>query len=131
MCPKFTTSIVEKTFYCQILKNVSLYGSILEVLGQVWTREASIWIYFKIVGLRVWKQRINPKDTKQITKWIVRKTYRLRCDKHYPWNRSTILKDELGALGHQWSTFTIQQSDLVLGALCKRDVYSSILKKFI
>ena len=50
MCPKFTTSIAKKTLSYHLLKNVPLKGSILEVLGQVWTRKAFIWIYFKIVG---------------------------------------------------------------------------------
>ena len=52
MCPKFTTSITEKTFSYHLLKNVPLKESILEVSGRVWTREASIWIYFKIFGFR-------------------------------------------------------------------------------
>ena len=42
---------------------------------------------------------------------------------------STFLEDELGVLGYQWSTSKIQQPDLALGALCKRDVYSSGFKK--
>ena len=52
-------------------------------------------------------------------------------DKHCPWNRSILLEDELSALGYQWSTSRIQQSYLTLGALYKRDVYNSILKKFL
>ena len=46
-------------------------------------------------------------------------------DKHYPWNRSILLEDELVALGYQWSTSKIQLPDLALGALWKQDVYKS------
>ena len=53
----------------------------------------------------------------------------MRHDKHCPWNRSNLLEDELGALGYQWSTSRIQQPDLALGALCKRDVYNSGFEK--
>ena len=49
----------------------------------------------------------------------------MRRDKHNPWNKSTLLEDELDALGYQWSTSRIQQSDLALGTLCKRDAYNS------
>ena len=42
---------------------------------------------------------------------------------------STFLEDELGVLGYQWSTFRIQQPDLTLSALCKRDVYNSGFEK--
>ena len=52
MCPKFTISIVEKTHSYHLLKNVPLKGSILKVSEQVWTKEASIWRYFKIVGFK-------------------------------------------------------------------------------
>ena len=67
MCPKFTTSIAKKTLSWHLLKNISLKGSILEVSGQVWTREAFIWIYFKIVVLRVLKKMTSPKIHKQRT----------------------------------------------------------------
>ena len=44
-------------------------------------------------------------------------------------NRSTLLEDELGALGYWWFTSRIQQPYLALGALCKRDVYNSGFEK--
>ena len=47
MSPKFTTSIAEKTLSYHLLKNVPLKESILKVSGQLWTRKASILIYFK------------------------------------------------------------------------------------
>ena len=52
MCHKFTTSIAEKTLSYHLLKKVLLKGSILEILGRVWTREASIWIYLNIVEFK-------------------------------------------------------------------------------
>ena len=44
--------MAEKTLSFHLLKNVPLKGSILEVSGWVWTREAYIWIYFKIAGFK-------------------------------------------------------------------------------
>ena len=44
---------------------------------------------------------------------------------HYPWNKSTLLEDELSGLGNEWSTFRIQQPvNLALGALYRWDMYS-------
>ena len=61
-----------------------------------------------------------------------KESYQLRYDKHYPWNRSTLLEDELDALEYQWSTSRIQQPEnLALGVLCKQDVYSSGSKIFL
>ena len=49
MCPKFTTSIAKKTISYYLLKNVPLKESILEVLGHVWTRDASIWSTLRLL----------------------------------------------------------------------------------
>ena len=43
----------KKTFSYHLWKNVLLKGSIIEVSGCVWTREASIRIYLKIVVWRI------------------------------------------------------------------------------
>ena len=49
MCPKFTTSIAQKTISYYLLKNVPLKESILEVSGHVWTRDASIWSTLRLL----------------------------------------------------------------------------------
>ena len=82
MCFKFTTSTAEKTFSCNLLKNVLLKGSILKVLGRVWTKETSISIYFKIVGFygygNKWlaqkiqtKNKINKKKNLSVEAWQI------------------------------------------------------------